>query len=80
MTGEAGRNSAKRARRNSAVDQLMKSMNDHLSQLKVVMTQVSAVVTALIALSMNYLTAVLVGAVGGPCNSMAGQVLQSEPQ
>ena len=44
------------------------------------MTQKPAVMTAATAASMNDLTKVLVGNAGGPRNSAAGQILQTQPQ
>ena len=68
------------ARQGDATQQLMKSMNDNLTQLTAVMTQMSAVMTAAMAASMTDLKTVLVGVAGGPCNSSSGQIPQTQPQ
>ena len=58
----------------------MKSMNDNLTQLMAVMTQMPAVMTAAMAASMNDLKTVLVGVAGGPRSSSSGQLPQTQPQ
>ena len=68
------------ARQGDATQQLMKSMNDNLSQLTAVMTQMSAVMTATMAASMNDLKTVLMGVAGGPCSSSSGQLQQTQSQ
>ena len=60
--------------------QLMKSMNDNLTQLTTVMTQMPAVMTAAMTASMNGLKTVLVGVVCGPRNSNSAQLTQAQPQ
>ena len=66
-------------RQGDATQQLMKSMNDNLTQLTAVMTQMPAVMTAAMAASMNDLKTVLVGVAGGPRNSSSGQLPQTQP-
>ena len=68
------------ARQGDATQQLMKSMNDNLTQLTAVMTQKPAVMTAAMAASMNDLKTVLVGVTGGPGSSSSGQIPQTQPQ
>ena len=68
------------ARQGDATQQLMKSMNDNLTQLTAVMTQMPAVMTAAMAASMNDLKTVLVGAAGGARSSSSGQLPQTQPQ
>ena len=68
------------ARQGDATQQLMKSMNDNISQLTAVMTQVPAVLTAAMAASMNDLKTVLVGVAGGPRSSSSGQLPQTQLQ
>ena len=68
------------ARQGDATQQLMKSMNDNLSQLTAVMTQTPAVMTAAMAASMNDLMTVLVGVTGGLRSSSSGQLPQTQPQ
>ena len=68
------------ARQGDGTQQLMKSMNDNLSQLTDVMTQMPAVMTAAMAESMNDLKTVLVGVAGGPRSSSSGQLPQTQPQ
>ena len=68
------------ARQGDATQQLMKSMNDNLTQLTAVMTQMPAVMTTAMAASMNDLKTVLVGVAGGPRNSSSGQLSQTQPQ
>ena len=68
------------ARQGDATQQLMKSMNDNLTQLTAVMTQMPAVMTAAMAASMNDLKTVLVGVTGGPRSSSSGQLPQTQPQ
>ena len=68
------------ARQGDATQQLMKSMNDNLTQLTAVMTQMSAVMTAATATSMNDLKTVLLGVAGGPRSSSSGQLPQTQPQ
>ena len=67
------------ARQGDATQQLMKSMNDNLTQLTAVMTQMPAVMTAAMAASMNDLKTVLVGVAGGPRSSSSGQLPQTQP-
>ena len=67
-------------RQGDATQQLMKSMNDNLTQLTAVMTQMPAVMTAAMAASMNDLKTVLVGVAGDPCSSSSGQLPQTQPQ
>ena len=67
------------ARQGDATQQLMKSMNDNLSQLTAVMTQMPAVMTAAMAASMNDLKTVMVGVTGGPRSSRSGQIPQAKP-
>ena len=61
------------ARQGDATQQLMKSMNDNVTQLTAVMTQRPAVMTAATAASTNDLKTVLVGVAGGPRSSNSGQ-------
>ena len=61
------------ARQRGANLQLMKSMNDNLTQLTAVMTQMQAVTTAAMAASMTDLKTVLVGVAGSPGSSSSGQ-------
>ena len=68
------------ARPGDATQQLMKSMNDNLSQLTAVMTQTPAVTTAAMAASMNYLKTVLAGVAGGPRSGSSEQLPQAQPQ
>ena len=68
------------ARQGDATQQLMKSMNDNLTQLTAVMTQMPAVMTAAMAASMTDLKTVLVGVAGGPRSSSYGQLPQTQPQ
>ena len=68
------------ARQGDATQQLMKSMNDNLTQLTAVMTQMPAVMTAAMAASMTDLKTVLVGVAGGPRSSSSGQLSQTQPQ
>ena len=68
------------ARQGDATQQLMKSMNDNLTQLTAVMTQMPAVMTAAMAPSMNDLKTVLVGVAGGPHSSSSGQLPETQPQ
>ena len=65
------------ARQGDATQQLMKSMNDNLTQLTAVMTQMPAVMTAAMAASMNDLKSVSVGVAGGPRSSSSGQLPQT---
>ena len=55
-------------------------MNDNLTQLTAVMTQMPAVMTAAMAASMNDLKTVLVGVAGGPRSSSSGQLPHTQPQ
>ena len=55
-------------------------MNDNLSQLTAVITQMPAVMTALMAASMIDLKTLLVGVTGGPSRSSSGHLTQTEPQ
>ena len=55
-------------------------MNDNLTQLTAVMTQMPAVITTAMAPSMNDLKAVLVGVTGGHRSSNSGQLPQTRPQ
>ena len=68
------------ARKGDATQQLMKSMNDNLTELTAVMTQMPAVMTAAMAASMKDLKTVLVGVAGGPRSSSSGQLPQTQPQ
>ena len=75
------------ARQGDATQQLMKCMNDNLTQLTAVMTQLTAVMTqmpavmtAAMAASINDLKTVLVGVAGGPRSSSSGQLPQTQPQ
>ena len=68
------------ARQGDATQQLMKIMNDKLSQLTAVMTQMPAVMTAAMAALMTDLKTVLVGVAGGPRSSSSGQLPQTQPQ
>ena len=68
------------ARQGDATQQLMKSMNDNLTQLTAVMTQMPAVMTATMTASMNDLKTVLVGVAGGPGSSSPGQLPLTQPQ
>ena len=68
------------ARQGDATQQLMKSMNDNLTQLTAVMTQMPAVMTPVMAASMTDLKTVLVGVVGGPRSSISGRLSQTQPQ
>ena len=63
-------------RQGDATQQLTKSMNDNLTQLTAVMTQMPAAMAA----SMNDLKTVLVGVAGGPRSSSFGQLPQTQPQ
>ena len=65
------------ARQGDPTQQLMKSMNENLTQLTAVMTQIPAVMTAAMAASMNDLKTVLVGVAGGPRSSSSGQLPQT---
>ena len=67
-------------RQGHATQQLMKSMNDNLTQLTAVMTQMPAVMTAAMAASMNDLKTVLVVVAGGPCSSSSEQLPQTQTQ
>ena len=67
-------------RQGDATQQLMKSMNDNLTQLTAVMTQMPAVMTAAMAESMIDLKTVLVGVAGGPRSTSSGQLPQTQPQ
>ena len=62
------------ARQRDATQQLMKSMNENITQLTAVMTQMPAVMTAAMAASMNDLKTVLVGVAGGHRSSSSGQL------
>ena len=55
-------------------------MNDNLTQLTAVMTQMPAVMTTAMAATMNDLKTVLVGVAGGPRSSSSGQLPQTQPQ
>ena len=68
------------ARQGEATQQLIKSMNDNLTQLTAVMTQMPAVVTAAMAASMTDLKTVLAEVAGGPRSSSSGQLPQTQPQ
>ena len=68
------------ATQGDATQQLMKSMNDNLSQLTAELTQMPAVMTTAMAASMNDLKIVLVGVAGGPRSSSSGQLPQAQPQ
>ena len=68
------------ARQGDATQQLMKSMNDNLTQLTAGMTQMPAQMTAAIAASMNDLKTELVGVAGGPRSRSSGQLPQGQPQ
>ena len=68
------------ARLADATQQLMKSMNDNLTQLTAVMTQMPAVMTATMAALMNDLKTVLAGVAGGPRSSSSVQIPQTQPQ
>ena len=68
------------ARQGDATQQLMKRMNDNLSQLTAVTTQMPAVMTAAMAASMNDLKTVLVGVAGGPSSRSSRQIPQTQPQ
>ena len=68
------------ARQGDATQQLMKSMNDNLTQVTAVMTKMPARMTPAMAASMNDLKTVLVELAGGPRNSSFGQIPQTQPQ
>ena len=68
------------ARQGGATQQLIKSMNDNLTQLTAVMTQMPAVMTAAMAASMTDLKTVLVSVAGGPRSTSSGQLPQTQPQ
>ena len=68
------------ARQGYATQQLMKSMNDNLTQLTAVMTQMPAVMTAAMAASMNDLKTVLMGVASGPRSNSSGQLPHTQPQ
>ena len=68
------------ARQRDATQQLMKSMNDNLSQLTAVMTQMPALMTEATAASMNDLKTVLAGVAVESCSSSSGQLPQAQPQ
>ena len=68
------------ARQGDANQQLMKSMNDNLTELRAVMKQIRAVMTAAMAISMTDLKKVLVGVAGGPRSSSSGQLPPTQPQ
>ena len=68
------------ARQGDATQQLMKSMNENLTQLTAVMTQMPAVMRAAMAASMNDLKIVLVGVAGELRSSCSGQLPQTQPQ
>ena len=55
-------------------------MNDNLTQLTAVMTQMPAVMTTAMAESMNDLKTVLMGVAVGPRSSSSGQLPQTQPQ
>ena len=65
---------ATKTRQGDAAQQLIKNMNDNLSQLTAVMTQMPAVMAAL----MNRQKTLLVGFGGGPRNSSSGQLTQTQ--
>ena len=67
-------------RQGDATQQLMKSMNDNLTQLTAVVTQMPAVMTTAMAASMKDLKTVLVGVAGGPRSSSSGQLPQAQPK
>ena len=67
------------AREGDATQQLLKSMNDNLTQLTAVMTQMPAVITAAMAASMNDLKTMLVRVSGGPRGSSSGHLPQAQP-
>ena len=68
------------ARQGDATQQLMRSMNDNLTQLTAVTTQMPAVMTAAMAAPTNDLMTVLVRGAGGPRSSSSGQLPQTRPQ
>ena len=68
------------ARQGDAAQQLVKSMNDNLSQLTAKMTQMPEVMTAAMAASLNDLKTMLVGVAGEPRSSNSGQIPQTQPQ
>ena len=68
------------ARQGDATQQLMKSMNDNLTQLTAVMTRMPAAMTAATAALTIDLKTVLVGVTGGPRSSSSGQLPQTQPQ
>ena len=68
------------ARQGDATQQLMKSVNDNLTQLTAVITPIPAVITSAMAASMTDLKTVLVGVAGGPRSSSSGQIPQTQPQ
>ena len=80
VANRLGKLDATVARQGDATQQLMKNMNDNLTQLTAVMTQMPAVMTAAMAASMNDLKTVLVGVAGGPRSSSSGQLPQTQPQ
>ena len=80
VANRLGKVDATVARQGDATQQLMKSMNDNLTQLTAVMTQMPAVMTAAMAASINDLKTTLVGVAGGPRSSSSGQLPQTQPQ
>ena len=68
------------AKQGDATQQLMKSMNDNLTQLTDVMTQMPAVMTPTMAAPINDLKTVLVGVAGSPQSSSSGQLPQTQAQ
>ena len=68
------------ARQGDATQQLMKRMNNNLSQLTAAMTHMPTVMTAAMAASMNDLLTVLVDVAGGPGSRSSGQLPQTQPQ
>ena len=63
----------------NATQQLMKSMNDNLTQLTAAVTQMPAVMTAAMTASINGLKAVLVGVAGVPRSGSSVQLPQTQP-
>ena len=80
VANRLGKFDATVARQGDATQQLMKSMNDNLTQLTAVITQMPPVMTAAMAASTNDLKTVLVGVPGGPRTSSSEQLPQTEPQ
>ena len=71
---------ATKSRQGDASQQLMKSMNERLSQRTAVMTQMPGKMKAAMAASMKHLKTVLDGVAGGAGSSSSGQIPQTQAQ